>query len=131
MPGAPQIGCKNCGWEGENPEEQGRAKEVVFAVVDSEENRFAGGAAYEPHQRSPYPAIIPGGAYFPSWDLRDLQEMWAKAKNPTLWIGTEDELIEGALKRLVTRRYQDITEEVMEFAGFKRLRDYPRFEESS
>jgi O-acetyl-ADP-ribose deacetylase len=131
MPGAPQIGCKNCGWEGENPEEQGRAKEVVFAVVDSEENRFSGGAAYEPHQLSPYPAIIPGGAYFPSWDLRDLQEMWAKAKSPTLWIGTEDELIEGALKRLVTRRYQNVTEEVMEFAGFREIAQFPRFHQTT
>ena len=130
-PGAPQIGCKNCGWEGENPEEQGRAKEVVFAVVDSEENRFAGGAIYSPNHPSRHSAIIPGGAYFPEWDLRSLEEMWAKAKSPTLWIGTDDDLIEGALKRLVTRRYQGVTEEVMEFAGFRRIAQFPSFHETT
>lgn len=129
MPGAPQIGCKNCGWEGENAEEQGRAKEVVFAVVDSEDNRFVGGAVYEPNQIGPYSALIPGGAYSPTWGLHDLQEMWAKAKSPTRWLATQDQLIQGARLRLVSRPDLDVTEEVMEFVGFQRLRDYPKFEE--
>jgi len=131
MPDSPQIGCKNCGWEGQNPEQQSEAREVIFAVVDSKDNRFSGGAIYDPQRPDSYLAILPGGAEFPRWDLRDIKEMWDKAKNPTLWLATKDQLIEGALLRLVSRRFQDVTKEVMVFAGFQSIRDYPRFEEIS
>ena len=131
MPDSPQIGCKNCGWEGQNPEEQGQAGEVIFAVVDSDDNRFAGGAIYDPHHPYSYLAILPGGAEFPRWDLRDIKEMWDEAKNPTLWLAIRDQLIEGALLRLVSRRYQDVTPEVMEFAGFREIHEFPRLQEKS
>ena len=132
MPGAPQVGCKNCGWEGENQDIQIKSKGVVFAVLDDVDKRFAGGAIYEPGRRATsYCAIIPGGAELPIWDLHDIKKMWAKAKNPSLWIAQEDELMEGTMRQMTSKHYRDVTAEVMEFVGFRRIAEFPRLEENS
>ena len=129
MPGAPQIGCKNCGWEGENQSVQIQSKEAVFAVLDEYDKRFAGGALYEVGQPTSFMAILPGGPEFAKWDLHHIEEVWSKAKKPTLWVALRGELMQEAIHRLVSRPHQVVTPEVMEFAGFQSIREVPRFEE--
>ena len=128
MPGAPQVGCKNCGWEGENQDIQIKSKELVFAVVDEDDKRFCGGALYEVGQPSSFLAILPGGAEFPRWDLKDIHTLWAKAKRPSYWYAAREEILPDAFFKLGNQKQASVTSEVMEFIGFSRVAGYPRFD---
>lgn len=124
-PDAPQVGCKNCGWEGE-PGLVSDAQ-MVFAVVDESTNRFVGGSIYRATHSGSFLALIPGGAEFARWGLEDIQKLWDNGKNPSYWLAPIDQLIEQGFEKLLMQKYATITAEIMDFVGFTRTIEPPRF----
>jgi O-acetyl-ADP-ribose deacetylase (regulator of RNase III) len=129
MPGAPQIGCKNCGWEGENSNSEDSREIMTFAVLDQEKKRFAGGVGYKVGRPDSPWTIVPGSPEYGVRTLHEMREEWSKIEGKSLWLAKEGDLMGDTVGNLVSRRYADVTPEVMEFAGFSRVRDFPRFEE--
>ena len=129
MPGAPQIGCKNCGWEGENPISEDSREIMTFAVLDQEKKRFAGGVGYKVGRPDSPWTIVPGSPEYGVRTLHEMREAWSRIEDKSLWLAEEKDLMGDTVSNLVSRPYADVTSEVMEFAGFRRVRDFPRFEE--
>lgn len=126
-PDQPDIGCSNCGWEGQEEslnEVWGRA---VFAVVDDESKTFVGGMIYEPGFAHSYMELVPHEPDFGRGvSLEALDAIDAKAKSPRYWVAQERELLEGTLEK-VHLGYQALTPEVMRFVGFREAEKRPKF----
>ena len=129
MPGAPQIGCKNCGWEGENPNSEDLGEIMTFAVLDEEKKRFAGGLGYKTGRSDLAWTIVPGSPEYGVRAIHEMREDWASISSPSLWLARESHLMGETLIRLLQKPYLDVTAEVMEFAGFRKIFDYPRLSE--
>lgn len=127
MPDAPTLGCKNCGWEGTDYSLNWRDRPVFFAVLDEQTNSFAGGASYFSGNPKFFEVLAPGWPASEPSTLEAMQKLWSGAQKPSLWIGTEDSVVDGALKPLLLDLHLSVTPEVMKFIGFKRASDYPRF----
>jgi hypothetical protein len=56
-----------------------------------------------------------------------LKQKFEDAKNPSIWFGYTDEIVETALSTILMK-YPDLTPEVMRFAGFKRAENLPLFQ---
>jgi hypothetical protein len=129
IPDAPTHGCKNCGWEGTENEVISTDRPVYFAVIDGRTKSFAGGASYFSGNPRFYEVLAPGWPASERSSLDAMHTLWSSAQNPTLWIGTEHSVAQGALKTLLLDKHVTVTPEVMEFIGFRRLVDYPRFDD--
>jgi hypothetical protein len=124
----PEIGCKNCDWQGFIGDVDLVEGEWFALVVDLECQEFVAGVFY--HAGHPESALTlrPGIAEFQqSFTTQWLEEQIASCKEPSFWLGQRGEIMSGALEEILLR-YPKLTEEVMEFARFKNLASIPSYE---
>ncbi len=123
----PDLGCKNCDWRGFIGGVNLVEGEYVAIVVDAESQRFVGGAIYDagkPHSALALVHRSPEfqGGLIPHW----LNEQIEKAQSPTFWIVKREDLMSGALEKILMW-YPTLTEDVLEFVGMRQLDNSPRF----
>ena len=127
MGGDPDIGCKNCDWQGFIGDVDLVEGEWFALVVDLECQEFVAGVFY--HAGHPESALTlrPGIAEFQQgFTTQWLDEQIASCKEPSFWLGQRGEIMSGALEELLLR-YPKLTEEVMEFAQFTLIATIPDF----
>ena len=123
----PDLGCKNCDWRGFIGDVNLVEGEYVAIVVDAESQRFVGGAIYDagkPHSALALVHRSPEfqGGLIPNW----LNEQIEKAQSPTFWIAKREDLMSGALEKILMR-YPTLTGDVLDFAGLYPAAKSPHF----
>ncbi len=123
----PDLGCKNCDWRGFIGDVNLVEGEYVAIVVDAESQRFVGGAIYNAGKPNSVLALVHGspefqGGLMPNW----LSEQVEKAQSPTFWLAKREDLMSGALEK-VLMWYPTLTVEVLEFVGLQQLDNRPKF----
>jgi O-acetyl-ADP-ribose deacetylase (regulator of RNase III) len=128
MGGDPEIGCKNCDWQGFIGDVDLVESEWFALVVDRERERFVAGAFYHAGRPDSALTLRHGIAEFQQgFTTQWLDEQIASCKEPSFWLGERGEIMSGALEQILLR-YPTLTEEVMAFAGFIRVLASPRLE---
>jgi hypothetical protein len=123
----PDLGCKNCNWQGFIGDIDLVEEECVALVVDLGRKRFVAGVFF--HAGRPESALTrrPGIAEFQQGlTAQWLEEQIASCKEPSFWLGKRREIMPGAFEEILLG-YPTITEEVMQFAGFDLLKKSPVF----
>ncbi len=125
----PDLGCKNCDWQGFIGDVELVEGEWLALVLDLERQRFVAGALYQAGQSESAFMLKPGCPEFlPGFTTQWLDEQIASCKEPTFWLGERGEIMSGALEEILLR-YPTLTEEVMEFARFRPVARQPIFRE--
>jgi O-acetyl-ADP-ribose deacetylase len=123
----PEIGCKNCDWQGFIGDVDLVEGEWLALVVDLERKRFVAGAIYDAGKPQSPLSLRPGVAEFQrGFTTEWLEEQIASCKEPSFWLGERGEIMSGALEEILLR-YPTLTEEVMAFARFKSIKQPPKF----
>ncbi len=117
----PDLGCKNCDWKGFIGDVYLVEGEWLALVVDLGRNRFVAGAIYDAGKPQSPLCLRPGVAEFQrGFTTEWLDEQIATCKEPSFWIGNRFEIMPESFEKILMR-YPRLTEEVMEFAGFRQL----------
>ncbi len=124
----PDIGCKNCDWQGFIGDVDLVEGEWLALVVDLDRKRFVAGAIYDAGKPQSPLSLRPGVAEFQrGFTTEWIEEQIASCKEPSFWIGNRFEIMPESFERILMR-YPRLTEEVMEFARFRRIESIPSFE---
>jgi hypothetical protein len=127
MGGDPEIGCKNCDWQGFIGDVDLVEGEWLALVVDLELQEFVAGVFYRSGHPESALILRPGIPEFQQgFTAQWLDEQIATCKEPSFWLGQRGEIMSGALEELLLR-YPVVTEEVMEFARFTVIATIPDF----
>ncbi len=123
----PDLGCKNCDWRGFIGDVNLVEGEYVAIVVDAESRRFVGGAIYDAGKPNSALALVHRSPEFqrievPKW----LNEQIEKCESPTFWLAKREELMSGALEKILMR-YSTLSEDVLEFVGMQQKDKSPQF----
>jgi O-acetyl-ADP-ribose deacetylase (regulator of RNase III) len=122
----PDLGCKNCDWKGFIGDVDLVEGELLALVVDLDRKRFVAGAIYDAGKPQSPLSLRPGVAEFQrGFTIEWLEEQIASCKEPSFWIGNRFEIMPESFERILMR-YPRLTEEVMEFAGFRQLNSMAR-----
>ena len=117
----PDLGCKNCDWQGFIGDLDLAEGEWLALVVDLERKRFVAGAIYDAGRPESPLSLRPGVPEFQQGFTTEwLDEQIASCKEPSFWIGNRFEIMPEAFEKILMR-YPRLTEEVMEFARFRRI----------
>ncbi len=123
----PDLGCKNCDWQGFIGDVDLVEGEWLALVVDLERKRFVAGAIYDAGKPQSPLSLRPGVAEFQrGFTTEWLEEQIASCKEPSFWIGNRFEIMPESFEKILMR-YPRLTEEVMEFARFENLANMPIF----
>jgi O-acetyl-ADP-ribose deacetylase (regulator of RNase III) len=123
----PDLGCKNCDWQGFIGDVDLVEGEWLALVVDLERKRFVAGAIYNAGKPQSPLSLRPGVPEFQQGFTTEwLDEQIESCKEPSFWIGNRFEIMPESFEKILMR-YPRLTEEVMEFAGFYLLKKYPVF----
>jgi O-acetyl-ADP-ribose deacetylase (regulator of RNase III) len=123
----PDLGCKNCDWRGFIGDIDLIEGEWVALVVDLARKRFVAGALYDAGQPRSALMLTPGIPEFQRGFTNEwFEEHIANCQEPSFWLGNRGELMQGSFQEILMR-YPRVTEEVMEFAGFRLLDAMPSF----
>jgi O-acetyl-ADP-ribose deacetylase (regulator of RNase III) len=121
----PDLGCKNCDWRGFIGDIDLVEGERVALVVDLARKRFVAGVIYDAGQPRSALMLTPGIPEFQRGFTNEwLQERISNCQKPSFWLGNRGELIHGSFHEILMR-YPRVTEEVMEFAGFRTIGQLP------
>ncbi len=123
----PDLGCKNCNWQGFIGDIDLVEGEWVALVVDLGRKRFVAGALYDAGQPGSALMLTPGIPEF----QRGFTNVWlgeriSNCQEPSFWLGNRSQIMLGALEKILMR-YPSISEELMEFAGFTVITATPDF----
>jgi O-acetyl-ADP-ribose deacetylase (regulator of RNase III) len=123
----PDLGCKNCDWKGFIGDVDLVEGEWLALVVDLERKRFVAGAIYDAGQPRSALMLTPGIPEF----QRGFTNVWleehiANCQEPSVWLGNRNQIMPEAFEKILMR-YPRLTAEVMEFAGFAPLEEFPLF----
>jgi hypothetical protein len=123
----PDLGCKNCDWRGFIGDIDLVEGEWVALVVDLGRKRFVAGALYDAGQPRSALMLTPGIPEFQRGFTNEwFEEHIANCQEPSFWLGNRCQIMPEAFEKILMR-YPRLTEEVMEFAGFRRLDAMPSF----
>jgi hypothetical protein len=123
----PDLGCKNCDWRGFIGDIDLIEGEWVALVVDLGRKRFVAGALYDAGQPRSALMLTPGMPEFQRGFTNEwLEEHIANCQEPSVWLGNRSQIMPEAFEKILMR-YPRLTEEVMEFAGFRSLDAMPSF----
>jgi hypothetical protein len=123
----PDLGCKNCNWQGFIGDIDLVEGEWVALVVDLGRKRFVAGALYDAGQPRSALMLTPGIPEFQRGVTNEwLLERISNCQEPSFWLGKRSELMQGSFHEILMR-YPRVTEEVMEFAGFKTINELPEY----
>ena len=115
----PDLGCKNCNWQGFIGDIDLIEGEWVALVVDLGRKRFVAGAIYDAGQPRSALMLTPGIPEFQRGFTNEwLEGHIANCQEPSLWLGNRSQIMPEAFEKILMR-YPSLTEEVMEFARFK------------
>jgi O-acetyl-ADP-ribose deacetylase (regulator of RNase III) len=115
----PDLGCKNCNWQGFIGDIDLVEGEWIALVDDLERKRFVAGALYDAGQPQSALMLTPGIPEFQRGFTNEwLLERISTCQEPSFWLGNRSELMQGSFHEILMR-YPRVTEEVMEFAGLK------------
>ena len=125
----PDLGCKNCDWRGFIGDVNLVKGEYVAIVVDAESQRFVAGAIYDAGRPESALALVHRSPEFqrnftPEW----LAEQIEKCESPTFWLAKREDLMSGALEKIIMS-YPTLTNEVLEFVGFRFVNAPSKFPE--
>lgn len=124
----PDLGCKNCDWKGFIGDVDLVDGEWLALVVDLDRKRFVAGAIYDAGKPQSPLSLRPGVAEFQrGFTTEWIEEQIASCKEPSFWIGNRFEIMPESFEKILMR-YPRLTEEVMEFARFRRIESIPSFE---
>lgn len=124
----PSIGCSNCGWSGDADLLTKTSGKMIFATVDEETNRFAGGASFETAKPRSFMVLVPGSPEFHPQGSGLIDEQIESCAAPSFWLAPQQGLARESLAELVGR-YRTITADVMRFLGYVQLEKPPLFED--
>lgn len=121
----PDLGCKNCDWRGFIGDVNLIKGEWLALVVDLKCQEFVAGVSYHAGDPESALALKPGIADFQrGFTAEWLEDRVSSCKDPSYWLGKRSEIMSGALEEMLLRN-PALTEEVMEFARFKRIDSKP------
>jgi O-acetyl-ADP-ribose deacetylase (regulator of RNase III) len=126
MGGDPEIGCKNCDWQGFIGDVDLVEGEYVAIVVDAGKDRFVAGATYDAGKPDSVSALVHRSPEFqrisvPEW----LNEQIEKCESPTFWLAKREDLMSGSLEKILMQ-YPTLSEDVLRFVGFQEQNEAPR-----
>jgi O-acetyl-ADP-ribose deacetylase (regulator of RNase III) len=122
----PDLGCKNCKWKGFIADVPLAEGELIVIVVDGARRRFKAGAIFDAGVAGSALTLRHKVAEFQrGFTTQWLEEQFAEAKEPTVWLAQRKDLLEGAFKEILLG-YPTLTKEVLDFAGFTQIQSLPK-----
>ena len=127
----PDVGCKNCHWEGHLQTIRDIGGEYIFAIVDKEKSRFAGGAIYEAGRPSAFANLVAGHPEYRSQGatVQEMQQRIESCETPTLWVAQYPDQISHQVFGTLLLDRKAVTPEVMRFIGFIEIENIPAFKD--
>jgi O-acetyl-ADP-ribose deacetylase (regulator of RNase III) len=123
----PDLGCKNCNWQGFIGDIELVEGEWVALVVDLGRKRFVAGVIYDAGQPRSALMLTPGIPEFQRGFTNEwLLERISNCKEPSFWLGKRHDLMDGSFHEILMRSPR-LTEDVMEFAGMIPIQRMPIF----